>query len=48
LNGTHQLLVSPDNVNLLGENANVTHKSTKALSDASKEAGLELNAEKTK
>jgi hypothetical protein len=48
LNGTDQLLVNVDDVNLLGENLNIAEKNTKALSDASKEGGLEVNAEKTK
>jgi hypothetical protein len=45
LNGTHQLLVYADDVNLLG----VTHtvkKNTETLIDASKKVGLEVNAEK--
>jgi hypothetical protein len=41
LNGTHQLLVYADDVNLLGDN-------TETLIDASKEVGLEVNTEKTK
>jgi hypothetical protein len=47
LNGTHQLLVYADDVNLLGENR--YHKrSAETLTDTSKEAGLEVNREKTK
>jgi retron-type reverse transcriptase len=45
LNGTHQLLAYPDDVNLLGDNI---MKDTQALIDASKEVDLEINAEKTK
>jgi hypothetical protein len=47
LNGTHQLLVCAD-VNLQGDKTDMTNKSTETLTDASKEAGLEINAEKTK
>jgi hypothetical protein len=43
LNGTHQLLVYADDVNLLGDNIDTTEKNTQT-----KEAGLEVNAEKTK
>jgi hypothetical protein len=41
LNGTHQLLVYADDVNLLGGN-------TETLIDASKEVGTEINIEKTR
>jgi hypothetical protein len=47
LNGTHQLLVYADGLNLLGDNRD-TIKSTETLTDASKEVGLEVNAEKSK
>jgi hypothetical protein len=43
LNGTHQLLVCADDVNLLGDNINQAE-----VSDASKNVGLDANAEKTK
>jgi hypothetical protein len=43
LNGTHQLLA--DDVNLLGDNADTINKNTETLLDASKEVGLERNAE---
>jgi sorting nexin-29 len=48
LYGTHQLLGYADDINLLGENINITKKNAEALLDASKEIGLEVNSEKTK
>jgi hypothetical protein len=49
LNGTHQLLVYVDDMNLLRDNLRDTiKKNTKILIDASKEFGLELDTEKTK
>jgi hypothetical protein len=48
LNGTHQLLVYADDVNLLGGNVNTINKNTEAVIDASKEVGLEVNTEKSK
>jgi hypothetical protein len=48
LRGTHQLLVSADDVNLLGGNVNTIEKKTVTLIDAGKEVGLEANTEETK
>jgi hypothetical protein len=43
LNGTHQLLVYADDVNLLGDSVDTIKKNTQTLI-----VGLELNTEKTK
>jgi hypothetical protein len=48
LNGTHQLLVYADDVNILGGSVHVIKKNKESLVVASKEIGLEVNAEKTK
>ena len=47
LNGTHQLLVYADNVNILGESVHTIKENAEALAVASKETGLEVNAEQT-
>jgi hypothetical protein len=47
LNGTHQLLVYADDVNLLGDNIDTIKRDTQNLIDASKEIGLEVNIDKT-
>jgi hypothetical protein len=46
LNGTYQLLVYADDVNLLEDNTDNMKKNTETLTDASTEAGLETNVEK--
>jgi hypothetical protein len=45
LNGTHQLLVYADDVNLLGDNIDTINKNRETLIDAFKEVGLKVNAE---
>jgi len=47
LSGTHQLLVYADDVNILGGSVHYVEKNTGALVVASKEIGLEVNADKT-
>jgi hypothetical protein len=48
LNGTHQQLVYADDVNLLCKSINTVQENSKTLIEASRDVGLEINAEKTK
>jgi hypothetical protein len=48
LDGSHQLLVNADDVNILGGSIHSIKKNAKDLVIASKEIDLEINAEKTK
>jgi hypothetical protein len=44
LNGTHQLFVYNDDVDLLGDSVNTTKENTETLLEASRDTGLEINA----
>jgi hypothetical protein len=48
LNGTCQLLVYADDVNLLGDNIDTIKKNTETVMGTNKEVGLEVNTQKTK
>ena len=48
LYGTHQLLVYADDVNMLGESVHSIRENAESLVVASKEIGLEVNADRTK
>jgi hypothetical protein len=48
LNGTDQLVVYADDVNLLGDNIVAIKENMETLIDTSKEVGLEVNTENTK
>ena len=47
-NGTHQLLAYADDVNILGGSVHTVKKNAEALVAATKEIGLDVNADKTK
>ena len=48
LNGTHQLLVYANDVNILGGSIHTVKENAEALIVASKETGIEVNVDKTK
>ena len=48
LNSAHQLLVDADGINVLGGSVRTMQKNTEALVVASKDIGLEVNADRTK
>ena len=48
LNGTHQILAYADDVNILGGSIHTVKENAEALVVATRETGLEVNADKTK
>jgi hypothetical protein len=48
LNGIHQMLVWADDINLLGDSINTINKNIETFLEASRDVGLEINAEKAK
>jgi hypothetical protein len=48
LNGTHQLLVYADDVDILGESVQTVKENAGTLAVSSKETGIEVNADETK
>jgi hypothetical protein len=48
LNGTYQILVYADDVDLLGDSINVIKENSESFWEANRDVGLEINAEKTK
>ena len=47
LKGTHQLVVYADDVNILGESVHTVKENSEALVVATKEIGLDVNADKS-
>jgi hypothetical protein len=45
-NGTYQLLVYVDNINVLDENMNIIKRNTEGLLQASRKVGLEVKRER--
>jgi hypothetical protein len=48
LNGTYQLLFCDDDIDLLGTSVNTIKQNSEIILEASRDIGLEINAEKTK
>jgi hypothetical protein len=48
MSGTHQLLVYADDINLLSDGINNIKENIEIILEASRDVGLEINAEKTK
>jgi hypothetical protein len=48
LNGTDELLVSADDINMLGDSINTIKENTESFLETSKDVGLETNTEKSK
>jgi len=48
LNGTHQILAYADDVNIVGGSVHTVKENAEALVAATREIGLEVNADKTK
>ena len=48
LNGTHQILVYANNINMLGRSVHTIKKNTNTVVVHSKGTGLEVNADNTK
>ena len=48
LNGTHQVLVYADDVNILEGSVLTVKENAESIVDVSKDTGIEVNADKTK
>jgi hypothetical protein len=48
MNGTHQLLVYAEDINLLGDSISTIKENTETILETIRDVGLEINAEKTK